>query len=48
MPEWLMAVLIPVGMIGLGTAGFLIWARLGSDRPVEHHSSAPKEWNPGG
>ncbi|MFJ8658802.1 hypothetical protein [Streptomyces sp. NPDC093795] len=48
MPEWLWAVLIPAGLAGVGVGGFLIWAKLGTDRPVEHHSVEQKEWNPGG
>ncbi|MFI8517132.1 hypothetical protein ACIGEZ_04780 [Streptomyces sp. NPDC085481] len=48
MPEWLIAVLIPVGLTGLGAVAFLVWARLGTDRPVEHEGSMPEEWNPGG
>ncbi|MFJ5830075.1 hypothetical protein [Streptomyces sp. NPDC093089] len=49
MPEWLIAVLIPVGLSGLGTGAFLIWARLGTDRPVEHHNTKIQdEWDPGG
>ncbi|MCX5226336.1 hypothetical protein ABZY16_31325 [Streptomyces sp. NPDC006553] len=48
MPEWLWAALIPGGMIGLGAVGFLVWAKLGTDRPVEHHGVEQKEWDPGG
>ncbi|WP_159048702.1 hypothetical protein [Streptomyces sp. NRRL F-4489] len=40
---WLIALLIPVGLLGLGTAVFAIWAYLGTDRPVEHHSSMPSK-----
>ncbi|MFI6006845.1 hypothetical protein ACIA98_42070 [Streptomyces sp. NPDC051366] len=44
MPEWMLAVLIPVGLLGVGVCTFLIWATLGTDRPVEHHSSMPSSW----
>lgn len=44
MPEWLLAVLIPIGLLGVGVCAFLIWAALGTDRPVEHHSSMPSSW----
>ncbi|PWK65138.1 hypothetical protein BCL76_113125 [Streptomyces sp. CG 926] len=44
MPEWLLAVLIPTGLLGVGVCTFLIWAALGTDMPVEHHSSMPSSW----
>lgn len=44
MPEWLFAVLIPVGLLGVGACAFLIWAALGTERLVEHHSSMPSSW----
>ena len=48
-PEWLWAVLIPVGLTGLGLGGFLAWAKYGTDRPVEHHNTKIQdEWDPGG
>ncbi len=41
---WLLAVLIPAGLLGVGTCAFLIWAKLGTDRPVEHHSTMGSSW----
>ncbi|MFD9409728.1 hypothetical protein ACFWBN_22305 [Streptomyces sp. NPDC059989] len=46
MPEWLLAVLIPGGMVALGLGAFLLWARFGTEDPVEHHSSMPHTWDP--
>ncbi|MFF5971873.1 hypothetical protein ACFY7C_10145 [Streptomyces sp. NPDC012769] len=49
MPEWLIAVLVPVGMLGLGAGAFLVWVKFGTDRPVEHHGPGLQdEWDPGG
>ncbi|WP_354644422.1 hypothetical protein [Kitasatospora camelliae] len=46
MPEWLLAVAVPVGVLGLVGGGFWLWARHGTQDPVEHHSSMPDEYTP--
>ncbi|MBZ4320509.1 hypothetical protein [Streptomyces huiliensis] len=36
MPEWALAILIPVGLLAVGLGAFLIWARLGTKEPLKH------------
>ncbi|WP_327417468.1 hypothetical protein [Streptomyces sp. NBC_01233] len=33
------------GLLAMGLGGFLLWARFGTEDPVEHHSSMPHTWN---
>ncbi|QKW10535.1 hypothetical protein HUT18_33080 [Streptomyces sp. NA04227] len=46
MVQWVWAGLVPVGVLGVGAGVFWVWARMGTDRPVEHHSSMPTEYVP--
>ncbi|WP_159037170.1 hypothetical protein [Streptomyces specialis] len=46
MPEWSLMVLVPVGLLTAGAGVFALWARLGTGRPVEHHSSMPDTYQP--
>jgi hypothetical protein len=41
MPEWLIAVLIPLGLLGLGAAVYLVWVSLGTQDPVGRDVSDP-------
>jgi hypothetical protein len=36
MPEWALAILIPVGLLAVGLGTFLVWARLGTKEPLNH------------
>ncbi|GJF32467.1 hypothetical protein KNE206_51670 [Kitasatospora sp. NE20-6] len=42
----LLAVLIPVAALAAVGCGYWLWARLGTEDPVEHHSSVPHEYTP--
>ncbi|MEV6979076.1 hypothetical protein [Kitasatospora sp. NPDC093806] len=46
MTEALLAVLIPAGLLAATAAGYWLWARHGTDTPVEHHSTMPTEYQP--
>jgi len=43
MLEWLVAALVPVGVLALCGVGYWIWAAHGTEDPVEHHSSMPSQ-----
>ncbi|MGW6563857.1 hypothetical protein [Streptomyces sp. NPDC054975] len=42
MPEWVLAVLIPVGLLTVGLGVFLVWARFGTKEPREHDNVMPE------
>ncbi|MET9364561.1 hypothetical protein ABZX93_27080 [Streptomyces sp. NPDC006632] len=42
MPEWALAVLIPVGLLGVGLGTFWVWACLGTKEPVNHDNPMPE------
>ncbi|NGN64358.1 hypothetical protein G5C51_10635 [Streptomyces sp. A7024] len=43
--EIILAIAIPLGTIGLALGAFLLWARLGTKRPVKHDGSGT-HWSP--
>ncbi|MFD9597384.1 hypothetical protein ACFWA9_32170 [Kitasatospora sp. NPDC059973] len=45
MLEWILVVLIPVGLVAVAGLAYWWWARVGTERPVEHHSSMPSEYH---
>lgn len=42
MPEWVLAKLIPVGLLAVGLGVFLVWARLGTKEPLPHDNRMPE------
>lgn len=42
MPEWALAILIPVGLLAVGLGVFLVWARLGTKEPLPHDNRMPE------
>lgn len=42
MPDWALAILIPVGLLAVGLVTFLIWARLGTKEPLKHDNRMPE------
>ncbi len=42
MPEWALAILIPVGLLAVGLGTFLLWARLGTKEPLKHDNRMPE------
>ncbi|MGV9268574.1 hypothetical protein ACWDRR_28350 [Kitasatospora sp. NPDC003701] len=43
MLERLLVGLIPVGLVAVAGFAYWCWAKLGTERPVEHHGSMPAE-----
>ncbi|WP_418961180.1 hypothetical protein [Streptomyces tritici] len=43
MLDSIVAVVIPMGLLGVGGLAFWLWAHWGTDAPVEHHSSMPSK-----
>ncbi|WP_415948121.1 hypothetical protein [Streptomyces sp. KLOTTS4A1] len=41
MPTWLIAILIPVGLLALCVAVYLAWVALGTQKPVHRDPSDP-------
>ncbi|HEY9374690.1 hypothetical protein [Streptomyces sp.] len=44
MSEWVLAVVIPVGLLGLGVGVFLVWAHKGTKEPLEHDNRMPETY----
>ncbi|MEU7005361.1 hypothetical protein [Streptomyces sp. NPDC046332] len=44
MPDWVLAVLIPVGLLTVGVGVFLLWPRLGTKEPLEHDNPMPETY----
>ncbi|MFI9046116.1 hypothetical protein [Streptomyces sp. NPDC053427] len=42
MPEWVLAILVPVGLLAVGLGTFLVWARLGTKEPLHHDNQMPE------
>lgn len=42
MPEWLIAALIPIGLLGVCAAAFLVWVSLGTQKPVHRDPAEPE------
>ncbi|MDG4859707.1 hypothetical protein P8605_16375 [Streptomyces sp. T-3] len=40
--EWVLAVLIPVALVAVGLCAFLVWAHLGTKRPLRHDNPMPE------
>ncbi|MFJ3792374.1 hypothetical protein [Kitasatospora sp. NPDC090091] len=43
MLDWVLAILVPAGIVAAAAGAYWCWARFGTDRPVDHHSSMPNE-----
>ncbi|MEV0014180.1 hypothetical protein [Streptomyces tendae] len=42
MPEWLIAVLVPIGLLGVCAGAFLVCASLDTHNPVHRDTSDPE------